>query len=295
VVDVRAALGYMIVSLYGGSDGTRLAQAYLRRFPSQGGSVVLDGVVPFDNAVPVTYAANAQRSLERVFAACAKSAPCQSAHPHTGADFERLLQRFDAGPIATHVSMNGAVVPVRMSRGDLGYAVRGMLYYNVVARLPDMIAHAAETGDVSEFATAYWKREADLEPAIAFGLHLSVFCAEDVPFPSEHDIEAATAHTFLGRYLFDEYRAACREWPRAPIAPDARTPVASKVPTLLVSGAFDPVTPPAFAESVQHGLAVSLALVATDGSHGSTFGCPRQAVLYVLERGMLAGAPTVCK
>ena len=153
VDDVRAALGYERVSLYGGSYGTRMAQAYMRRFPSRVRSAVIDGVVPFDNAIPLTYAASAQQSVERVWAACAADAGCQRAHPHLSADFERLLRRLDAGPVPTTLSAAGRPVTVAMHRGDFGYAVRGLLYNaNAVSRLPDMIGRAAATGDFREFA-----------------------------------------------------------------------------------------------------------------------------------------------
>lgn len=296
VDDVRAALGYDRISLHGGSYGTRMAQAYMRRFPRRVRSAVIDGVVPFDNAVPVTYAASAQQSIERVFAACRDSAICHLQHPQIAADFERLLDRFDAGPVPTTFSAGGTNVTVPFGRGDFGYAVRGILYAaDSVSRLPDMIGRAAASGDFSEFAEAYWSRDVSLDRAIAFGTHLSVFCAEDVPFPTDAEVETATAGTFLGRYLFDEYRNACRSWPRANIAADARTAVTVAVPTLLLSGAFDPVTPPAFAERVAHSLPVSLSIVDPAASHGSSLGCARAAALYVLERGTIGGAPAACR
>jgi pimeloyl-ACP methyl ester carboxylesterase len=296
VDDVRAALGYSRISVYGASYGTRMVQAYVRRFPRRVRSAVIDGVVPFDNAIPLTYAASAQQSVERVWAACGDSAMCHAQHPQIASDFDRLLARLDAGPVPTTFVAAGTSVTVPFSRGDFGYSIRGMLYAaDAVSRLPDLIGRAAASGDFSEFAEAYWSRDAALDRAIAFGTHLSVFCAEDVPFPADADIDPATAGTFLGRYLFDEYRNACRAWPRGNIAADARTPLTAPVPTLLVSGAFDPVTPPSFAERVARSLPVSLSIVDPAGSHGSSLGCARPAVLYVLERGTIGGAPAVCR
>ena len=296
VDDVRAALGYERVSLYGGSYGTRMVQAYMRRFARRVRSAVIDGVVPFDNAIPVTYAASAQQSIERVWAACDTSTVCRWQHPRIAADFDGLLRRLDAGPVTTTFSAAGTNVTVPFSRGDFGYAVRGILYRaDSVSRLPDMIGRAAASGDFGEFAEAYWSRDTSLDQAIAFGMHLSVFCAEDVPFPTEAEIDQATAGTFLGRYLFDEYRNACRAWPRGNVAADARTPVTAPVSTLLVSGAFDPVTPPAFADRVARSLPVSLSITDPTGSHGSALGCALPAVLYVLERGTLGGAPPACR
>src|SRR6185436_8023211 len=155
VEDVRVALGYDRVSLYGVSYGSRMAQAYMRRFPSRVRSAVLDGVVPFDVAIPLTYAASAQRALDRVWDACARRAGCGGAERR--GDFARLEQRLAQGPLAAGVTAGGSTIRVRISRGDFGYAVRGLLYRpEAVTRLPGMVARAAASGDLDELATAYW-------------------------------------------------------------------------------------------------------------------------------------------
>ena len=214
--DVRAALGYEQISVYGGSYGTRLAQAYMRRFPKRTRSVVLDGTMPLDYKGPLTYAASAQQALDRVFEQCAASATCRRAHPDLRADFARLLDRFRAGPIATSVTRPGqAPVPVKMSLGDFGYAVRGILYVSgLIDDLPNWIGRAAKTGDVSVFAQRYWERQRTFSRTFATGLHFSVLCAEDVAFIGDPEIAGATAGTFLGRYVIDEYRRACALWPK---------------------------------------------------------------------------------
>lgn len=297
VEDIRALLGYEQVSLYGGSYGTRMAQAYLRRYPGRVSAVVLDGVVPFDNAVPVTYARSAQQALERVFAACAATPECRRAHPRPADDMATIQRRLTAGPVRARVTpRSGTPVTVQVSAGDFAYAVRGILYYARTAlELPDLLGHAAATGDLSEFAQRYLDRELGFADSLAHGVHFSVFCAEDVPFPTEREIEEATSGTFLGRYLFDEYRHACARWPRAAIRPDARTPVTARVSTLLLSGWFDPSTPPAFAERVAQSLPRSRLIVSPSTSHGSVAGCAQPAAVHLLASGSFTGMPEVCR
>jgi pimeloyl-ACP methyl ester carboxylesterase len=296
VDDVRAALGYERISLYGGSYGTRMAQAYMRRYPDRVRSVVIDGTAPFDVNLPLTYAASAQQSIGRVFEACAASAPCRGAHPTVAADFDALLHRLDAGPARATIQAPGGPTTVTMSRGDFVYAVRGILYgANAVTRLPDLIGRTLASGSFDEFAQAYYSREVGMESAIAFGQHLSVLCAEDVPFATDVEVDRATSSTFIGRYLFDEYRGACRAWPRGRLAPDARTPATTRVPVLLVSGFFDPVTPPQFADRIARSLPLARTVIAPASAHGSASGCPRAAALYVLERATLEGVPDVCR
>jgi pimeloyl-ACP methyl ester carboxylesterase len=258
---------------------------------------VIDGTVPFDNTLPLTYAASAQQSLERVFAACAANPPCQAAHPDLAGQFAALLQKFDRGGVSTSVTPPGrAPVPITMSRGDFGYAVRGLLYSaRAVSGLPDLIGRAASTNDLREFAQAYWERELEFSHDFAYGVHWSVLCAEDVAFVRPADVETATARTFLGRYVIDEYLGACALWPHAGVAGAFHRPVDVAVPTLLISGYFDPVTPPQFAERIARSLPLARLIVAPMGAHVSVPGCPRAAALHVLITGTFDRMPEVCR
>jgi pimeloyl-ACP methyl ester carboxylesterase len=296
VEDIRARLGYDQVSLYGGSYGTRMAQSYLRRYPDRVRAAVLDGVVPFDNAVPVTYARSAQQALDRVFAACAATPACRAAHPDPAADLATILRRLNAGPArATITRRTGPPVTVQVSAGDFTYAVRGMLYdARTALQLPDLLGRAATTGRLDEFAQRYFDRETGFVGRLEHGVHFTVLCAEDVPFPTEREIVEATTGTFIGRYLFDEYRNACARWPRAPIRPGTRTPVSVRVPTLLISGWFDPSTPPEFAERVARALPHARLIVAPSSSHVSVWGCAGPAAAHVLATGSFTGMPDAC-
>src|SRR4029079_341407 len=115
---------------------------------------------------------------------CASRRACRKADPNLRADFTQVLDRFRAGPVATSVSPPGrADVPVLMSRGDFGYAVRGIIYArNRLESLPDWIGRAASAGNLSAFAQQYWERDLAFSRTFATGLHFSVLFSEDVPF-----------------------------------------------------------------------------------------------------------------
>jgi pimeloyl-ACP methyl ester carboxylesterase len=274
-----------------------MAQAYLRRHPERVRAVVLDGVAPFDNALPVTYARSAQQALDRVFAACAATPRCRAAHPAPSDDLAAILRRLAAGPVtATITRPTGPPAIVQVRTGDFTYAVRGLLYnVRTALQLPDMLGRAAATGRLDEFAQRYFDREAGFVGRLMLGLHFSVLCPEDVAFPTEREIADATSGTFIGRYLFDEYRGACAQWPRTPIMPDARTPVSARVPVLLVSGWFDPTTPPEFAERVARSLPEHRLLVVPQSAHGSVGGCAAPAAAHLLASGSFTGMPEVCR
>jgi pimeloyl-ACP methyl ester carboxylesterase len=294
--EVRAALGYDRVLLYGGSYGTRVVQAYIKAYPSRVRAAVLDGVLPLDDG-PISFARSLQRAVDGVFDRCAADPGCAGRHPQLARQFGALVERLRAGPIATSVQhTDGRRVSVQLSLGDFAYAVRGLLYSQRGRHdLPAMIADAAATRRLDAFAQFYWHRALAFRTTLAHGLHLSVLCAEDIPFAGDAEVDAATSGTFMGRYLFDEYRRACGRWPRARLATDARMPASASVPTLLLSGELDPVTPPAFAEAVSRGLSSSRHLVVPGGAHGSLGSCARSAVARVLATGTITGLPAVCQ
>lgn len=295
--ELRVRLGYDKISMYGGSYGTRIAQEYLRRHPDRTRAVVIDGVLPFDVNGPLSYARSLDGSIDRMLANCRETPSCLQATPNVAADFAAILKRLDQGPARTTVRpLSGDPVTVTMTRGDFLYAVRGMLYNAGAANeLPPMIAEAAKTGDLSAFAQRYWSRAVQMNRSIAYGMHLSVLCPEDVNPVTDAQIAAATKDTRIGSYIVDEYRTACRLWPKASVASDFRTPVTARVPVLLVSGKYDPVTPPELAERVAKSLPLARHIVVQTSGHGSAAACPRAAALHVLRTGGFDGMPDVCR
>jgi pimeloyl-ACP methyl ester carboxylesterase len=270
--DLRRALGHERVLAWGGSYGTRLALTWLQRHPASLAGAVLDGVAPAQNAIGLHFARDAQAALDRALAACRSDAVCTAAAPDPSGDLAQLLRRLDAGEATGTVrpADGGPAVTVRLSRGHFGYAVRGMLYDpRNVPQLAAWIHQAAASGDFSVFAQAYYDRDVSLWPYLAIGDYLSVVCTEDVPRYREEDIVTATAGTFLGDYLVRQYRQACAVWPRGEVSEAFYEPIAADVPVLLLSGAYDPSTPPRWAELAAGHLPVSLHVVLSNGAHGA--------------------------
>jgi pimeloyl-ACP methyl ester carboxylesterase len=76
--EVRRALGYAQINIWGGSYGTRVALAYARAYPAAARSLVLDGVAPVALALPHYFARDAMAALQRVNAECAALAECRA-------------------------------------------------------------------------------------------------------------------------------------------------------------------------------------------------------------------------
>lgn len=85
-------------------------------------------------------------------------------------------------------------------------------------------------------------------------------------FVQPGEIADAHAGTFMPETRARQYLEACRIWGLPP-RPDSLAPVVSDVPTLLLSGAYDPVTPGHWADRVAASLRRSRSLHASSLSH----------------------------
>ena len=98
----------------------------------------------------------------------------------------------------------------------------------------------------------------------SLGLYLSVTCTEDLPRVSEAKAVAAARGSFLGEYRYRQQRRACELWPRGRVPAGFAEPVASRAPTLLLSGADKVITKPVDFADLQSALS-ELMLERTSG------------------------------
>ncbi len=268
---VRRALGVTQWNLYGVSYGTRVAQHYLRRFPAQTRSVILDGVVPPGLALGPDIALDAQAALERILARCRGNEACFTRFGDSRRHVETLKTRL-ATPLQLTVSDPTRGEPRRLEfgRSQLGAVLRLQSYSSTTASLlPLALYEAAERNNFAPLAGMFLMSLGALEDSLAAGMHYSVVCTEDLPFVDGAALDRTTlAGTYLGTEQIDGLQAVCAFWPRGVLDADFRKPLASGTPVLLLSGADDPVTPPGNAVRAMRGLLNARHLVLRGQGHG---------------------------
>jgi len=293
---VRQRLGYDRIIVMGGSYGTRSAMTYMAEYPDHVAGAVLNAVIPPDDDAPLTYAGTAQAALDRVFADCAAQPDCAQAYPNLRAEFAGLMARLRDDPVDVTVRRpDGTSETVAVSANDLAYAIRIILYNaSYIPRLPQVLHAAATTGDPTLLAQAHYQRAVGVMSIASIGLHLSVFCAEDVPWLDDGRVGDAVEGTFLGRYLVDQYREACKRWPVERRDRRSHRAFTHDAPVLLLSGRYDPVTPEAFAEKVREQFPNSRHIVKGDAGHGAGGGCVDLILSEFLEHLDPAGLTDAC-
>jgi pimeloyl-ACP methyl ester carboxylesterase len=298
---VRAAMGYEKLNIYGVSYGSRVAQTYLRTYPQHVRTVILDGVLPQDEALGVSVASDAQKTLDAVFARCAADADCNEAFPDLPDALAVLMARVAKEPVMVELQhpYTSKATEVEFTQSKLGMAIRLLSYGSETAALLPLLIHDAhKTGDLSRLAAQWMIVYEQLQGSVNAALNHSVVCAEDVPFLRQEGKFIGNAQAEKSSYLGEYYRQMekiCQYWPAAEASPAFKEPVQSEIPVLLLSGEFDPVTPANNADHVAEGLSNSLHLVAPGQGHGVIFrGCAYKIATEFVERGTVDGLDADC-
>jgi pimeloyl-ACP methyl ester carboxylesterase len=302
VDEVRTALGYPQLDIYGGSGGSRTALIYLRRHPGAVRTAALSGIAPPDELGPFNMARHAQRALDGLIAECDADAACRGAFPRLRADVAAVLQRAEKEPAVVTVTdgETGKPAEMRLTRSGVAQTLRYMLYRPLSASMLPLSVHLAAQGDwkVLGETAAHFASGRDFG-TLADGYYLSLTCSEDVAFIRESEIPAAVRGTFLGDFRIRKQQAACAAWPVPPVDRKFLDPVVSEVPTLLVSGERDPVTPPVSGERAARTLKNSLHVVIPDAGHGyfgveGALECFDSLTVRFIEAGTVKGLDTSC-
>ena len=292
VNDLRIALGYDQVNLWGGSYGTRLALGVMRDFPEGLRSVVLDSAYPPDVDLYLDAPKNANRAFNVLFDACAEDPVCKQNYPDLGEVFFNTVELLEARPYDT-VIMN----PLTGESFDAvidGETLMGLIFQllyetELLPNLP-MLIYQANQGDFEMLSRIYGLLLVEI-PLISRGMSLSVQCNEEMAFSSLEEFRSVLvdypqlaplySYSTLGEMGYQ----ICREWDSGQANPIENEPVTSRVSTLILAGEYDPITPPAWGLRVTETLENSYYYEYPGVGHGasSVDGCPRQMMLAFIE------------
>ncbi len=275
---VRNALDIEQWNLYGGSYGTRKALTYMKMYPQSIRSVILDGVVSQDEALGTSHEANLRSTLGRIFELCEQEEACSERFGDAEQQMWKFLDQLKEQPIKLRLqnSSTGVFEDVTMTREYAIIALRMFSYSPETMGLIPLMVSQANHGQPETMAYQAQMMMNSLNQGINNALEISVSCAEDVPYmPTSTNV----TNSLFGDDLFELMRARCELWDSVIADASFKEPVISDIPTLLLSGEYDPVTPPEFADKAMQTLSNAQHLVAKGQGHiVSTRGCMPQIV-----------------
>ena len=296
---VRAALGYERINLYGVSYGTRVAQHYVRRFPQRTRAVILDGVVPTQLALGPATALDAESALDNILARCTREAACRDRFGDPSVAYRKVRGALAAHAVAVSLAdpTSGEPAHFEFTAYHLAAVLRLASYAPEQAALLPLVLHdASESRDFRPLAAQFLLVNRSYGEVIAYGMHNSVVCTEDVPFYDMNAVDRARLEqTYLGATQLDGLLSVCKIWPRGPIDADFHAPLRTDLPVLLLSGTDDPVTPPGYAEQAKRGFTHSLHIVLHGFGHGQLAApCVDRVMALFVERASVSGLDISC-
>lgn len=241
--DLRKALGYETWNLFGGSYGSRLALAYMRDFPRHSRSAVLSALFPPQTNLYENFISNLKRSLFRVFDACEADSYCNRRYPDLKDTYFEVLEDLKTNPVT--VSWRGE--PFTLNAQDFLLFTQQMLYIrSTYEQLPAYIM-AVKNKDGRNIISGI-EPLAGRAQLINIAMNWSFNAYDEVGFSGDAHMRAnleANAEMMPGPAFFMSDPSILEKWHpyRAPAY--VNEPVVSGVPSFVVNGAFDPITPPA--------------------------------------------------
>jgi pimeloyl-ACP methyl ester carboxylesterase len=272
-VSVLDALGYDQFNLYGGSYGSLLAQHLMRDYPGRVRSAILDSVSPLQHEPNLLYKAHStDAALRGIFTACAADSACAATYPDLESVYFDLVEQLNEQPAMLQIvdPSSGDSYDLLLTGERLLVITRDILYITSV--LPDFPAavYAMIGGDFTLVELIQARSLFSLQ--LADGLYNSVICSELADFVPADMADPAGLYPQLAASvtdLVDEVMLQpCQVWGVPHLGEQVTTPVVGDIPTLLLSGEYDPTVPPAMAEVVAAGLTQAYAYTFPGFGHG---------------------------
>lgn len=291
--NVRQSLGISQWNIYGISYGTRVALHYLRRYPDAVRTLTLDAVVPPDVALGPDIGPLAQRALDLIFKRCSDDPGCADTFTDLDTATLALLDKLETEPrtITYENIATGKLATMEFTRNHLAITLRLMSYSSQTAAiLPSMLHEAIVNDNFAPLARQADLQTRSLSESMATGMHHAVICTEDEPFidlytakntdsmnaitVENQATENAPITSYLGDAILESLKASCALWPAGYRDNDFKQAVTSDVPTLILSGEADPITPPDYGDRVAQTLSRARHLINDSQGHmQAPYGC----------------------
>ncbi len=275
VRDLIDALGYQQMTLYGVSYGTRLALTVMRLYPSVVHASVLDSVYPPDhnrNDLP----SDAQRVFNVLFQGCAKDASCNAKYPNLESVFYNLVDTLNAHPISFNTvdPTTNNQYPVSFAGNDLVSWLFSTLYYtSFIPALPQTI-YQIRAHNYSQLSYLYGN--VTFDDTFSDGMFYSTTCSEDWAFLTKQDITRSLqgiTPPIAAVFGLDEQQEydICQFWKVQAMPAAQKLSVISNLPALVLSGEYDPITPPSNGQEVTQDLSHSYYFLFPGQGHGQEY------------------------
>ena len=257
VRDLLAVLKYPKADLYGASYGTRLAQVVMREYPEIVNTAILDSVVPVDTSLFGNYSNATASGLKTLFTNCAADPLCNTAYPNLETTFWEVMKELDTNPVT--------VTSSNYPTGLITQTVTGETLINLVLgsiKSTRFIGTAPQT--ISRFKNGDFSTLVMMQSSLLFtfddintGLFINMTCHEQVLSTTLEEAQTEANQQIIRDYSWlpfygdiDDVFKTCKSWGAKTPAYGENNPTISDIPSLIITGSYDPTTPPGYAKQI---------------------------------------------
>jgi len=256
LADLRQALGIKQWNMAGVSYGTRLALAAMRDHPAGIRSVILDSPYPPEVRAYETQHAGVESAFEKLFKACRRNDYCRFQYPELERSLFKTIAWLDTRPLPVTVAdpRDGRQIKVRVTGDTLIELTRYALAFSDARYALPTYLDAVSLVDPSVLEPVM---SGMVESSLGLGLgnfsegkYYAVECNEEIPFNDAERVrqDAAKHRRYAGfAYQLDDMDV-CSHWLIGTPDEALKAPIKSDIPTLVLSGELDPITPVQFGE-----------------------------------------------
>jgi len=227
---------------------------------------VLDSVAPDTLYLGNEFAGNLESALDLQFGQCGKTPACAKALGNPRSRLDALMAKLRSDPplVRYRDASSGEMQEERLLPAHVAGLMRMYAYTPLASSLLPLQLNEAANGRYEGLMALSKMLGSAMSDQMTFGMQLSVICSEDA---AGFKADPAATGTLLGNQFSEYLGAQCQVWPKGAMPADFHAPLATKVPALLMSGEFDPVTPPRYGDAVVKTLANGRHLVARGQGH----------------------------
>ncbi|MCG8462815.1 MAG: alpha/beta hydrolase [Holophagales bacterium] len=303
IEEARRWLGYGPINIRGGSYGTRAMMVFAQRYPESTRSLFGIGVVsPLVSHLSVR-GQNAERALAGIGWLCASQPSCAALVPDLAGLAAKVLGQLEDRPrrLELRDPLDSAeTIVVQVERAWLAEMLRLNLYFAATSRaLPWAFHRAHAEQDWEPLVQLSLLIEQTFRSALSTGVALTVQCSEAMDFDADEAV-ARGSQTLFGSYRLRQQIQGCDAWPHeVKPALGVDRPRVLGIPTFFLSGRWDAVTPPHYAEQARSFFPNSEHLVLEEGQHGpfdleQGWECVHRIWAEFLASGRVEGLDTHC-
>lgn len=285
--DLRRALGYARINLFGLSYGSQWSFAVMRLHPETVSRVLLSGVEPLDNGYDMP--SHVWAALLRI--AAEANSRFRASLPPGGLPqaVDEILARLEKAPVT-----------VRLKSGEQAVLGPEDFRLSLVSRPSDWPARII---DIHRRRYEAWaeevaasRRPLNAAPAALIGPLIDT--SLNVSGARSRRLARDPAIRYLGTWGFAPQQAAASLWPTPDVGDALRLPVESRIPVVFVHGDWDTSTPIENSREIQRYFPNSRLIVVRRGGHGAIYDLADQhpalleRLLDYLRTGDMTGLPS---